>query len=300
MINGLFILACSVSLLTGAVAVGADNLRQQTPYEKVKIFIKQIADSNPQTTKLIRVGDSDSGDTIWGLQIGNGPAHHLVVATHHGNEYGSTEVAAAFANDIAKNPIEGATVFVIPTLNIVGFNHNNRNEPASNGTSLDPNRDYPGPCTTSGPFFLKSTASLAKFIEDQNIIVAATLHTFTPAVAYPWGMDTPDTGTPYDDIFTKLAKAATVESGYEVGNSTQLIYGADGTFEDYAFWKLGIWTLLFELGDTHSPNQSQVQNMIATNVPGLRRMVTVAPESRAPNHSFSGRCSKTHFDMHKE
>jgi carboxypeptidase T len=294
MTKGLFILACCVGFFA------SNSAHALTPYEKVKTYIKQIADANPQTTKIIRVGDSDSGDTIWGLQIGNGPAHHLVVATHHGNEYGSTDVTAAFANDMAKNPVAGATVFVIPTLNIVGFNNNNRNEPNSSGTSLDPNRDYPGPCTTSGPFFLKSTNSLAHFIEDNNIIVAATLHTYTPAVAYPWGMDTPDTGTPYDDFFIKLGRAATVESGYPVGNSTQLIYGADGTFEDYAFWKLGIWTLLFELGDTHTPSQSAVQNMIATNVPGLRRMVTVAPSVRAPNHAFTGRCSTRHHDMHKE
>jgi len=294
MFKGIFILLGSVILLAGSLS------QAQLPYEKVKSFIKQVADNNPTTTKLIPVGDSDSGDTIWGLQIGNGPNHHLVVATHHGNEFGSTEVAAAFANDLAKNPVANSTVFVIPTLNISGFNNGVRNERNSNGRALDPNRDYPGPCTSSGPFLLKSTLSLAQFIEKNNIIVAATLHTFYPVVAYPWGMDTQDTGTLYDDFFLKLAQAATVESGYPVGNSTKLVYGADGTFEDYAFWKLGIWTLLFELGYSHNPNQTNLQNMVATNVPGLRRVVTVAPNTRAPNHSFTGQCNRSRVDRHLE
>ena len=40
-----------------------------------------------------------SGDTIIGLKIGNGPVNNLVVGTHHGNEYGATEVTRAFAAD---------------------------------------------------------------------------------------------------------------------------------------------------------------------------------------------------------
>src|SRR5207248_223649 len=111
--------------------------------------------------------------------------------------------------------------------------------------SYDPNRDYPGPCGTEGPHKLKSTKALAQFVADKGIVASATLHTFYPVVAYPWGISTHDLSTPYDDLFKMLATSAVTESHYPIGNSTEAIYPADGTYEDYAFWKHGIWSLLF-------------------------------------------------------
>src|SRR5205823_12865107 len=124
-------------------------------------------------------------------------------------------------------------IYVIPVLNISGYNANNRTERDLNGRYRDPNRDYPGPCGTEGPFHLKSTASLAKFVEQENIIASATLHTYYPAVVYPWGLSTYDTSTPYDNIFKTMVIHATEWSRYTVGNSTEVIYPADGAYEDY-------------------------------------------------------------------
>lgn len=226
------------------------------------------------------------------LQIGNGETPDLVVATHHGNEYGSTAVAMGAAESFAKNPIVGHTVYVVPVLNITGYNDNNRYENLTTGV-LDQNRDYPGPCITTTPFRSKATKALADFIDKKNIVSSATLHTYWPAVLYPWGFSTNDVTTSYESTFINLVKAAVVESGYAVGNSKELLYAADGAFEDYAFWKHGIWSLLFEMGDTHSPSQSDMKDMVATNVPGLRRFLENAPKERAANHAFTGKCSYT-------
>jgi hypothetical protein len=216
----------------------------------------------------------------------------LVVATHHGNEYGSTEVAKGFAQSVAENPIKGQTMFVIPVLNISGYNSDTREEQAlaSDSQWYDANRDYPGPCGTGGPWHLKSTHMLAGFIDQQNITVSATLHTFSPAVLYPWGISTQDTATPYDDTFKQIGGAAAQDSGYEVGNSTLLIYPADGCYEDYAFWKFGIWSMLFELGTSHTPSDDEVADMVKTNTSGLRRMFQTAPVQRAADHDFHGKC----------
>ena len=100
-----------------------------------------------------------------------------------------------------------------------------------------------------------------------------------------------------------MGKAATVESQYAVGNSTQLLYPADGTFEDYAFWKHGIWSMLFELGNSHSPSQPDMNQMAQVNVPGLRRMFMMAPKVRAADHAFHGKCDSARgrfFDRHDE
>lgn len=277
-----------VSLL---MAVNAFALPNQS-YDETRKFMHALAAAHPESTQIFILGQGDTGDIIEGLQIGNGPVHNLVVATHHGNEYGSTEVAKGFAQSIAEKPISGQTIYVIPVLNISGYNSNTREEQAisSDRQWYDPNRDYPGPCGTSGPWHLKSTHMLANFIAEKNITVSATLHTFSPAVLYPWGISTQDTSTPYDDTFIKLGQAAAQDSGYNVGNSTLLIYPADGCYEDYAFWKHGIWSMLFELGNSHTPSDSDVADMVRTNTSGLRRMFETAPTQRAVDHEFHGKC----------
>ena len=85
-------------------------------------------------------------------------------------------------------------------------------------------------------------------------------------------------------------RVSTIESGYQTGNNTQVLYPADGTFEDYAYWKHGAWTLLFELGFSHSPDQTAVKNMVEANVPGIRRFLTTSPKKRVAEHSFVGKC----------
>ena len=257
-------------------------------YSEVKAYFGELAKAFPVNAKLFTLGDSDSGDKIIGLQVGSGPVHNLVVATHHGNEYGSTEVALGFARSVAENPLKGQTVFIIPVLNVTGYNSKSRE--TAKGQSFDPNRNYPGPCGTEGPFTLKSTSSLAKFVAANDIVSSATLHTYSPAVVYPWGLSSHDLKTGYESIFEGLVMEATRESHYATGNSTELIYAADGTYEDYAFQTHGIWSILFELGYSHSPSAQDVKSMVQVNVPGLRRMFESAPAQRAEKHTFSGKC----------
>ena len=270
-------------------------------YSEVKSYFAELARAFPANARLFTLGDSDSGDKIIGLQVGAGPVHNLVVATHHGNEYGSTEVALGFARSIAENPVKGQTVFIIPVLNISGYNAKSRRETAK-GQSFDPNRNYPGPCGTEGPFSLKSTAALARFVAANDIVSSATLHTYSPAVVYPWGLSSHDLKTGYESIFEGLVMEATRESHYATGNSTELIYAADGTYEDYAFQTHGIWSILFELGYSHGPSAEEVKTLVQVNVPGLRRMFESAPSQRAEKHTFAGKCdvSLKSRDRHDE
>lgn len=278
-----FLISTSASAASSPVAAPSTN------YSVVIDGLKKIAQQNPMTTQWFDLGMSDSGQMISGLKIGNGETADLIVATHHGNEYGSTAVAMGAAEEFARNAIVGHTVYIIPVLNISGYNSDDRYEKVPSG-SLDENRDYPGPCVRTKSFQSKATTALANFIDKKNIVSSATLHTFSPAVLYPWGFSTNDTSTPYDSLFINLSKAATVESGYAVGNSKELLYAADGAFEDYAFWKHGIWSLLFEMGDSHNPSQDEMKRLVVENVPGLRRFFEMAPKARAENHAFTGKC----------
>jgi carboxypeptidase T len=263
---------------------------QQTKYDYILNSLSEIQQKYSTDAQLITIGTDNFGRPIRGLKIGNGDVNVLVVGTHHGNEYGSTAVAMGAAEQFAKNPIANRTVYVIPVLNIDGYNNSLRYEQID-GRSIDPNRDYPGPCGTQGPFKSKATLALAQLIDQKNIVSSATLHTYWPAVLYPWGISTNDVSTEYDSQFIDLSKKAVVASQYQIGNSTEVLYAADGTFEDYAFWAHGIWSLLFEMGVSHSPSESNMQEMIQENVPGIRKFLAESPDSRAKKHSFTGKCS---------
>lgn len=294
-----FSLAISMVWLFCGLGVEAATDRNYAGVEK---YIQDLAAKYPSNVTLFHLPVSDSKQAPIGMKVGSGSGRTLVVATHHGNEYGSTEVALGFAASIAAQPIPGQVVYVIPVLNIGGYNTRTRQERDARGVLRDPNRDYPGPCGTEGPFFLKSTKALADFVAQEKIITSATLHTSYPAVMYPWGIATRDLATDYPDTFLSLSNYATQESHYAVGNSTELLYPADGAFEDYAFWKHGAWSILFELGYSHNPTEPQVQEMIRINVPGIRRMLAQSPVFPAPKHDFAGQCDMrlSDLDRHDE
>ena len=278
----LALMLVGVSIVPSAYAVDPSS-RQ---YSDVQVALRKMASDFPQQVKLFSIGKNDTGEDIEGIQAGNGPVHTLVVATHHGNEYGSTEVGLAFAQSVSEIPIKGQTVYVIPVLNVSGYNARVRKE-----LGFDPSRDYPGPCGTEGPFRLRSTKALADFIAQEKIVSSATLHTFSEMVLYPWGFDTRDLKTDYDGLYINLANDGASASGYQVGNSTDLLYSAEGAFEDYAMWKHGTWSLLFEMGKSHSPGQAAVAKLIQENVPGLRRFFEQAPRLVADRHAFTGKCN---------
>lgn len=258
-------------------------------YDNVVAKLNEIAARYSAQAQVVTIGVNDQGTAIKALKVGEGETASLVVATHHGNEYGSTAVALGFAQSIAEKPIQGQTVYIVPVLNVSGYNRGSRYE-SNNQTSVDPNRDYTSPCKTDKAFRLRSTQALATFIDQNKIQISATLHTYWPAVVYPWGISTSDLSTPYDDVYKKLVAAATVESRYQTGNNTQILYAADGTFEDYAYWKHGIWSLLFELGFSHNPDATAIKNMVDANTPGLRRFLETSPKTRVATHDFTGRC----------
>lgn len=291
--NSIRILILSVFLLSGLAANASLEINppQRRTYADVQAFMGELAQTYKQTTQLIEIGQDNFGTTIVGVKIGNGNIHNLVVGTHHGNEYGATEVALATALELAKNPIADQTVYVVPVLNITGYNDKNREETYDNsGDTQDPNRDYPGPCGTEGPFKLKSTKALADLVAQEQIVSSVTLHTYAELVLYPWGVSTRDTMTAYNDEYVSLGNVAAQYSHYQVGNSTDALYPADGAYEDYAFWKHGIWSLLFEMGTTHSPDQGQIDEMVAGNVPGIISFFKTAPTQRAADHDFKGKC----------
>ncbi len=272
----------------------AQNAWVAKPYDTVVSHLQSVQAQHPNSTSLFQLGVNDDGTIIWGIKIGDGPQKNLVVATHHGNEYGSTELAKALVESLASDEMGGHTVYVIPVLNINGYNAGRREE-LLKGSRVDPNRDYPGPCKSGPSFRLKSTQALAQFLQEKEITTSSTLHTFYPGVLYPWGVSTEDTETQDQAEFIRIGKEAVSVSNYKLGNSTIELYPADGTFEDYAYWKQGAWSMLFEVGPSHNPSPAQVKEIIRGNVPGLRKMMMAALPRVSTTNAFLGTCSNTRF-----
>lgn len=272
-----------------------------TKYEAVVTFMEQLHAQYPETTELFDLGLSDDNVMIKGIKIGSGSLNNLVVATHHGNEYGSTEVAKAFAASLAKEPLADQTIHIIPVLNINGYNRNSRNETAK-GVSFDANRDYPGPCVDKNTHALNSTRLLAQFLDKKNIVSSMTLHTYFPAITYPWGVSSTTTKTDDQAFFQELVKFAAVGNNYYLGTSTDVVYPADGTFEDYAYWKHGVWSLLYEIGTSHSPSPTAIEKVIRETLPGMRLVFKNSQLERSKNHDFKGSCNARilSFDPHME
>ncbi len=284
-------------LLLGAIFAAFDATASVTPYSKVQHFLNQINQDFPTTTQLFSIGLSDEGLPIEGIAIGSGSLKNLVVATHHGNEYAGTETAKALILDLAKRPIPNQTLYIIPVLNTSGFNRGIRTERLGED-DFDPNRDFPSPCANSHSFF-KSSRALTRFVEETGIVSIATLHSYGEIIAHPWGTGRKFGGEPPLDlrdyeVFSKMVEAASKFNNYKTGRIGQRVYPAEGTLTDFFYAEYGVWTILFELGTSHTPSQEELELIVSTNVRGIRLMFEeAAPLERSTSHDFVGVCHKS-------
>lgn len=242
----------------------SSNLFAATSYEAIVNRIKTL-DAQPNTG-LFSLGKNDQGQDILGLVIGD-PSRpnafkQLVVGTHHGNERMAAEVPVHFielALSHVNNPsspfhasLENTVFYVVPVLNISGYNRNSRQETSADGRNYDSNRDYEDPCTTKQDFHLKSTGLIAEFLEQENIISAVSVHGYVGTFTFPWGTTAANYETQDHLLMNDLARKSVVHNKYNIGTHGGAIYPATGAFEDWAYYKLGVWSYLLEIRSTSS------------------------------------------------
>ena len=234
-------------------------------YDTMLQKINQLVDKYPQYIQLIDIGKNDQQNTIYGMKIenrsyqtkGDAKINQLLVGVHHGNEGLSADVCLTFTEKLIKSIRELKTsrdkalahsiFYVIPVLNISGYNRNYRRETDKNGRDLDPNRDYPDPCAHNTYFQLASIRDLAQFVDRYNIVGCVTVHGYIGTFTFPWGIYTKDTTTKDDAFFKQVARKSVKANGYRIGTHADAIYPASGAFEDWAYNQYGVWTMLLEL-----------------------------------------------------
>lgn len=272
-------------------------------YDRILQDMNAIVSENSNYAQLIDIGKNDQGNTIYGLRLENpqqqadnpdGKVVYLVVGTHHGNERKCADASIIFARRVItslKNSgdkfharMSRAIMYVIPVLNIGGFNANNRYERDRYNRSCDPNRDYPDACAQNAYFQLASIQNLVNFVERQNIVASVTIHGYIGTFTYPWGIYTSQPKTLDDAMYQKLGSEAIKANSYRTGTHTEVIYPASGAYEDWAYHKHGMWTMLLELNYTPDLTKDSEALMI---------YFSLVPDTRSGNHQHTGTCTAT-------
>jgi hypothetical protein len=252
--------------------------------------------ANPGLAKVFSIGTNDEGVDLYALRISTTPQEmdkskigQFLVATHHGNEGGSTEVAMEFMRDLIRRYQSdelwrgqlGQTEWtLLPVLNVSGYNSNRRQEHGQ-----DPNRDYPGPCTPNGYGKLKSIRTLMSFLETRSFAGSITAHGYVGNFTYPWGFYTDNNKTLDENRYREIARKVADVNDYSYGNAGDAVYPANGCFEDYIYWKHGSWSLLLEL---RSGSQSDVK----ATVPAVATFYDLIDSTASSKNQFSANCTR--------
>ena len=274
-------------------------------YKDVIDKMKMLSAKYPQFTSVFSLGQNDDSVDILAMRISVTPTAvdpkkvgHLLVSTHHGNEsatpvftlYFTEELLKRYAShELFRTNLSDTEWTIIPVLNISGFNANNRQE-----HGYDPNRDYPGPCTTQTGGKLKSISLLIKHLQSRVYTGSLTVHGYYGSLTYPWGVSTANTHSLDHNAFEKIVSKATSLNGYVFGTSTDVIYPCDGSFEDYTYWKHGIWSLLLEL---KTGSQTDIPPT-ASAVAAYFDQIDSTPSSK---NQMTGQCTRARKpDLHNE
>lgn len=245
--------------LVAPVPAGTTPSATPTPYAKVVEQMRSLEQQYPAYAKVFSIGTNDDGDDIFALRVSTKPEivdhqkiGHIVVATHHGNEAGAPAFALYFLDDLIRRyaatpdaeALKTREYTVIPVLNISGFNADERLE-----HDVDPNRDYPSPCLSQDGGALKSVKVLMDLFQTRTFVGSVTVHGYDGSLSYPWGMVADNYVSKDQDRYDALFAHAAERNNYRSGNGAELIYPANGCYEDWVYWRYGAWSMLVELRD---------------------------------------------------
>ena len=285
--------------LTALNSFGIDRYRALL--DRLEILSSKFKD----TSEIFSIGKNDDGVDIKAIRISTTPKQvnqekigHLLVGTHHGNELGAAEFTIKFienllgryhSDELFKGKLSETEWTIIPVLNISGYNAANRYE-----HGVDPNRDYPGPCISEPGGKLKSIQTLMALMNQRVYVGSLTVHGYVGSLTYPWGVATPDTHTLDHNTFEKITSKAAEFNNYQVGTSTDIVYSCDGSYEDFAYWKHGMWSLLLELKNGNPQD-------IDSTIPAIASYYDQLDSAPSTHHTLTAGCNRNRKpDLHYE
>lgn len=264
-------------------------------YKTIVDQIRMLERNNPDLVSVFSIGTNDDDIDIYAVRISSNPTQvdpgkigQLIVSTHHGNETAAPVFTMAFINNLIERyrsgglyraPLSDMEWTIIPVLNIHGYNANNRYE-----HGVDPNRDYPGPCNERSTGKLKSIRLLMELLQKRTYTGSVTVHGYHGSLTYPWGMYAQNYQTLDHNAYHAIAEKAAEFNGYQTGTAADVVYPANGCYEDYVYWKHGSWSLLLELKNGNPRDIEETVPAIASffdqldRTPSLQNQFTTSCE----------------------
>lgn len=291
-----FTLRISATLVVLVLSASScsDSATSGAKYAAVLAELAAIRAAHPSVAEVVSIGANDDGQSIAALRVSPSPSvsdpgrtGHLVVGTQHGDEGAAATLALLFARKLARQAADGTLApaeflahewLVVPVVNIPGFETGTREE-----RGIDPNRDFPGPCTSDPGNRLASQRRLRELFDQRSFTGVVSLHGFVGTLTFPWGINTDQPHTTDHATFVTAASAAAAINGYQTGTSLDVVYAANGTFDDWAYWARGSYTLLVELDGESDADLDRTSDAMFEFFANL-------PATPSTSHAFTGSC----------
>ena len=265
-------------------------------YKKVVDELSLLQQKYKTLSQVFSIGQNGEGTEIYALRISTTPSvvdpkkvGHIIVSTHHGDEsaaplftlYLIDQLLKRYSsNELFRGDLANTEWTLIPVLNATGYNANQRRE-----NDKDPNRDYQSPCTSHPGGALKSVAQLVKLLTARIYSGSVTVHGYHGSLTYPWGLYTTNTHSLDHNLFQQITAKAAALNGYRYGTASDIVYPANGCYEDYAYWKHGLWSLLLELKNGSTDDIQKTTLAIFSFFDQL-------DSSPSLKHQFNGSCTR--------
>ena len=110
-----------------------------------------------------------------------------------------------------------------------------------------------------------------------------TIHGYVGTFTFPLGIWTDNFHTEHHQKLTDWGELAVQHNNYRVGTHGEMIYPAAGSYEDWAYIELGVWSFLLEMDwEYNLTNDSKM----------LMSFFYHSPLKRAQTHRHNGNCTR--------
>jgi carboxypeptidase D len=267
--------------------------------QELEAFLKDYSIRCSAISRLFTIGKSVKGFPLYALEISNNAGvaeakpNVKLIANIHGDEtlgrtldVGLAEwLCANYQTDpTAKQIVDGAHLYLVPTLNPDGYAARTR----YNANGVDLNRDFPDrfsnpTCAPTGNEQPETTAMI-DFTQSMHFVSSLSFHGGAAVVNYPW--DSTANGQAYysacpdDKTLINLSKTY-ANSNPEIlngGFKGGITNGADwyvvyGGMQDWNYVRTGTMELTVEVGDK-TPPANQLKSMFNDNLQSMLNFIT--------------------------
>lgn len=246
--------------------------------EEVEAALEALEAAWPDRAERVRVGWSREGRALTALRLGEeGAPAWRVLATHHGDEPSSTELALELAAALlaGEGPCAGlldlGAVWVLPVVNPDGLAAGTRQNAA--GVDLNRNYSYAWSAAAYGagpePFSEPETRAVRDLSLREAFFAGMSLHAGAQNVGWPFNYTPADSVE--DGAMAALAGTYAAACGLE---GFEALNGADwfitqGDTNDWSYGVQGTMDLTVELSRDKAPPADALPALAAAHLPAL-------------------------------